>query len=110
ALCGARRPHAKGARPHDDSALCPAGSDQHRGWFHSSLLAGVGVQGAAPYRQVITHGVVLSAESTPYSKSELEKARQEGRKTSYVPPDVIAKKYGHEIFRLWAASVEFRSD
>jgi isoleucyl-tRNA synthetase len=97
-------------RDHQDIDLYLEGSDQHRGWFHSSLLAGVGVQGKAPYHQVITHGFVLSEEGTPYSKSELERAKQEGRKTSYVPPEVIAKKYGHEMFRLWTASVEFRSD
>jgi len=97
-------------KDHADIDLYLEGSDQHRGWFHSSLLAGVGVQGKAPYHQVITHGFVLSEEGTPYSKSELERAKQEGRKTSYVPPEVIAKKYGHEMFRLWTASVEFRTD
>ncbi|MDQ3341348.1 MAG: isoleucine--tRNA ligase [Myxococcota bacterium] len=97
-------------KDHQQIDLYLEGSDQHRGWFHSSLLAGVGVQGKTPYQQVITHGFVLSEEGTPYSKSELERAKQEGRKTSYVPPEVIAKKYGHEIFRLWTASVEFRSD
>jgi isoleucyl-tRNA synthetase len=95
---------------HKNIDLYLEGSDQHRGWFHSSLLAGVGVQGKAPYRQVITHGFVLSEEGTPYSKSELERAKAEGRKTSYVPPEVIAKKYGHEMFRLWTGSVEYRSD
>src|SRR4029079_15550659 len=78
---------------HKNIDLYLEGSDQHRGWFHSSLLAGVGVQGKAPYHQVITHGFVLSEEGTPYSKSELERAKQEGRKTSYVPPEVVAKKY-----------------
>ena len=95
---------------HRDIDLYLEGSDQHRGWFHSSLLAAVGVQGKAPYKQVITHGFVLSEEGTPYSKSELERAKQEGRKTSYVPPEVVAKKYGHEMFRLWVGSIEFRAD
>jgi isoleucyl-tRNA synthetase len=95
---------------HKNIDLYLEGSDQHRGWFHSSLLAAVGVQGHAPYKQVITHGFVLSEEGTPYSKSELERAKQEGRKTSYVPPEIVAKKYGHEMFRLWVGSIEYRSD
>ena len=48
------------------------GSDQHRGWFHSSLLAALGVKGSAPYKEVITHGFVLDAATgTPFSKSEI---------------------------------------
>src|SRR5258706_10457733 len=54
---------------HKNIDLYLEGSDQHRGWFHSSLLAGVGVQGQVPYRQVITHGFVLDEHGVPYSKS-----------------------------------------
>ncbi|HEY3804446.1 MAG TPA: isoleucine--tRNA ligase [Kofleriaceae bacterium] len=86
------------------------GSDQHRGWFHSSLLVGVGVMGRAPYKEVITHGFVLDENGTPYSKSTIEKARAEGKKTSYIEPDSVIKKSGAELFRLWVASVEFRGD
>lgn len=86
------------------------GSDQHRGWFHSSLLAGVGVMGRAPYKQVITHGFVLDEHGKEYSKSAIEKAKAEGKKVSYVPPDDIIAKSGAEMFRLWVASVEFRGD
>ena len=86
------------------------GSDQHRGWFHSSLLAGVGVQGRAPYRQVITHGFVLDENGQAYSKSTIERARAEGKKTSYIEPESVIKKSGAELFRLWAGSTEFRSD
>ncbi len=86
------------------------GSDQHRGWFHSSLLASIGVQGRAPYRQVITHGFVLDDNGTPYSKSAIEKAKQEGKKTSFIEPEGVIKKSGAEMFRLWVASTEFRSD
>jgi isoleucyl-tRNA synthetase len=86
------------------------GSDQHRGWFHSSLLAGVGIQGRAPYRQVITHGFVLDDKGTPYSKSSIERAKAEGKKTSYIEPEGVIKKSGAEIFRLWAGSTEFRND
>jgi isoleucyl-tRNA synthetase len=86
------------------------GSDQHRGWFHSSLLAGIGVMGRAPYKEVITHGFVLDENGIPYSKSTIEKARQEGKKVSYIEPDAVIKKSGAEMFRLWVASTEFRSD
>jgi isoleucyl-tRNA synthetase len=86
------------------------GSDQHRGWFHSSLLAGIGIRGTAPYKQVITHGFVLDENGKEYSKSAIEKARAEGKKVSYVPPDEIIAKSGAELFRLWVASVEFRGD
>jgi isoleucyl-tRNA synthetase len=86
------------------------GSDQHRGWFHSSLLVGVGVNGAAPYDTVITHGFVLDEHGKEYSKSAIEKAKAEGKKTSYIEPDSVIKKSGAEMFRLWVASVEFRGD
>jgi isoleucyl-tRNA synthetase len=86
------------------------GSDQHRGWFHSSLLAGVGVQGHAPYRQVITHGFVLDDHGVPYSKSAIERARAEGKQTSYIEPDAVIKKSGAELFRLWVGATEFRAD
>ena len=95
---------------HKNIDLYLEGSDQHRGWFHSSLLAGVGVQGRAPYRQVITHGFVLDENGTPYSKSTIERAKAEGKKTSYIEPDGVIKKLGAEIFRLWVGATEFRSD
>ena len=94
-----------------DIDLYLEGSDQHRGWFHSSLLAAIGVRGRAPYHQVITHGFVLDgATGTPYSKSEIAKAKAEGKKLDYVEPDEIIKKSGAEMFRLWVASTEFRND
>lgn len=86
------------------------GSDQHRGWFHSSLLVALGVMGRAPYKQVITHGFVLDEHGKEYSKSAIEKAKAEGRNVSYIDPDTIIKKSGAEMFRLWVASVEFRGD
>jgi isoleucyl-tRNA synthetase len=85
------------------------GSDQHRGWFHSSLLVGIVVAGRAPYRQVATHGFVLRDESRPFSKSEIEAARREGRKLGLQPDDVIAES-GAELLRLWTASTDFRTD
>ncbi len=95
---------------HKEIDLYLEGSDQHRGWFHSSLLAGIGVKGRAPYRAVITHGFVLDENGIPYSKSTIEKAKREGKKTSYIEPESVIKKYGAEMFRLWVASIEFRTD
>ena len=95
---------------HRNIDLYLEGSDQHRGWFHSSLLASIGVAGKAPYRQVITHGFVLDENGMPYSKSTIEKAKAEGKKVSYIEPESVIKKSGAEIFRLWVASIEFRSD
>jgi isoleucyl-tRNA synthetase len=86
------------------------GSDQHRGWFHSSLLAALGVVGHAPYKAVLTHGFVMDEAGRPYSKSEIEKARREGKKIEYIPPEEVIAKQGTELFRLWVASAEFRSD
>jgi isoleucyl-tRNA synthetase len=86
------------------------GSDQHRGWFHSSLLAALGVVGHAPYKAVLTHGFVLDENGRPYSKSEIEKARREGRKVEYIAPEDVLKNQGAELFRLWTASSEFRND
>jgi isoleucyl-tRNA synthetase len=86
------------------------GSDQHRGWFHSSLLIGVGVRGGAPYKSVITHGFVLDENGVPYSKSTILAAKAAGKKVSYIEPDDVIKKSGAEMFRLWVASTEFRND
>ncbi len=98
------------AHDHDQIDLYLEGSDQHRGWFHSSLLAGIGVQGKAPYKEVITHGFVLDELGAPYSKSAIEKAKAEGKKVSYIPPEEVIKMGGAELFRLWVASTEFRND
>jgi isoleucyl-tRNA synthetase len=97
-------------KDHSDIDLYLEGSDQHRGWFHSSLLAGIGIKGRAPYKEVITHGFVLDENGTPYSKSAIERAKAEGKKTSYIEPASVIKKSGAEMFRLWVASTEFRTD
>ena len=86
------------------------GSDQHRGWFHSSLLASCATKGFAPYKAVLTHGFVLDEHGKPYSKSEIAKARAEGKKVEYIPPDDVLKTQGAELLRLWAAQCDFRSD
>jgi isoleucyl-tRNA synthetase len=76
------------------------GSDQHRGWFHSSLLVGVGTRGRAPYNQVLTHGFVMDEQGRKMSKSL-------GNTTA--PQDVI-KQSGSEILRLWVTMVDYRYD
>jgi isoleucyl-tRNA synthetase len=76
------------------------GSDQHRGWFHSSLLIGVGTRGEAPYRQVITHGFTVDAEGRKISKSL----------GNDVDIQKILKTYGAEIVRLWTIMVDYRED
>ncbi len=76
------------------------GSDQHRGWFHSSLLASMAVRGAAPYRAVLTHGFVLDGQGRAMSKSL----------GNVVAPDEVIKKYGAEILRLWVAASDYRDD
>lgn len=93
-----------------DPDLYLEGSDQHRGWFHSSLLIGMGVANKAPYKTVLTHGFVLDEFGKAYSKSAIERARKAGKKIKYIAPDDVINKNGAEIFRLWVASVEFRND
>ena len=76
------------------------GSDQHRGWFQSSLLTAVATEGKAPYKQVLTHGFVFGEDGRKMSKSL----------GNYIRPDDIIKNYGADILRLWAASVDYRND
>jgi isoleucyl-tRNA synthetase len=87
------------------------GKDQHRGWFHTALLTGIGVRGRAPYRQVLTHGFVVDEEGRRYSKSKIEKLKATGgASTRYIPPEDIIGKYGAELLRLWVAYEDFRND
>ena len=76
------------------------GTDQHRGWFHSSLLQGCGTMGRAPYRAVVTHGFTLDAKGNKMSKSV----------GNTVAPDKIVEQYGADILRLWVAQVDFTND
>ena len=82
------------------SDLYLEGGDQHRGWFHSSLLCTIGVQGNAPYRHVATVGWTLDENGQAMSKS----------RGNDVDPVDIANRMGGEIVRLWVASVDFRED
>ena len=76
------------------------GSDQHRGWFQSSLLASVGTRGKAPYKGVLTHGFVVDGQGKKMSKSI----------GNVIAPEEIIKQYGAEILRLWVASEDYRDD
>ncbi len=76
------------------------GGDQYRGWFHSSLLVGVGLKGAAPYRQCATHGWTVDEKGIALSKSL----------GNFAEPQQLIKQYGADVVRLWVASVEFTDD
>jgi isoleucyl-tRNA synthetase len=86
------------------------GSDQHRGWFHSSLLVGAAVLGRAPYKRVLTHGFVCDDQGRPYSKSELRRRQEAGEKVEYIEPEKLIKQQGAELLRLWVAYEDFRGD
>ena len=76
------------------------GSDQHRGWFHSALLVGVGGHDFAPYKTVLTHGFVVDGEGKKMSKSL----------GNTVAPEKLIAQYGAEVVRLWVASSDYRDD
>jgi isoleucyl-tRNA synthetase len=76
------------------------GTDQYRGWFHSSLLVGLGTRAEAPYRAVLTHGFVVDEEGKKMSKS----------KGNTVEPQEVIAKSGAEILRLWSAMSDFREE
>jgi isoleucyl-tRNA synthetase len=73
------------------------GSDQHRGWFHSSLLESCGTRGHAPYDAVLTHGFTMAEDGRKMSKSL----------GNQVFPQDIIKQYGADILRLWVASCDY---
>ncbi len=76
------------------------GSDQHRGWFQTSLLTSVGAKGRAPYRSVLTHGFTVDESGKKMSKSL----------GNVVDPQVVVKEFGADALRLWVASADFRND
>ncbi len=82
------------------ASLYSEGSDQHRGWFQSSLLESCGTRGRAPYDAALTHGFILDNKGIKMAKSG----------TNAVSPDNIINQYGAEIIRLWVGSSDFSSD
>jgi isoleucyl-tRNA synthetase len=91
--------------PFRDELTWPAdlyleGSDQHRGWFQSSLLVGLGTRGRPPFRQVVTHGFIVAEDGRKMSKSL----------GNTVEPQDVIKDSGAEIIRLWVAMVDYREE
>ncbi len=76
------------------------GTDQHRGWFHSSLLQACGTLGRAPYRNVVTHGFTLDEKGNKMSKSL----------GNTILPETVVKQYGADILRLWVAQTDYTAD
>ncbi len=76
------------------------GTDQHRGWFHSSLLQSCGTNGRAPYRGVLTHGFTLDEKGIKMSKSL----------GNTIVPDAVVKQYGADILRLWVSQTDYTAD
>jgi isoleucyl-tRNA synthetase len=82
------------------------GSDQHRGWFQSSLLLSLAGNGAPPYKTVLTHGFMVDEDREKISKSKQGQGGYEKPQTS----DAYVKKYGADVVRLWVASQDYRND
>ncbi|QDE94703.1 isoleucine--tRNA ligase [Myxococcus xanthus] len=76
------------------------GSDQHRGWFHSSMLVAVGTRDMSPYKACLTHGFVVDGQGEKMSKS----------RGNVVAPDKVIQQYGAEVLRLWVAASDYRND
>ena len=95
-LAGVRRRHDGGP----DEVMYLEGSDQHRGWFHSSLLESCGTRGRAPYDSVLTHGFVLDEKGRKMSKSL----------GNVVAPQSVIKDSGADILRLWVAASDYSDD
>jgi isoleucyl-tRNA synthetase len=87
-------------RVHSPADLYLEGSDQHRGWFQSSLLTSIGTRNRAPYKAVLTHGFILDGQGRAMSKSM-------GNTIS--PLDLI-KKYGADVVRLWVSTLDYTND
>ena len=84
----------------DRADLYLEGSDQHRGWFQSSLMCGVVSRGHSPYETCLTHGFVTDENGKKYSKSS----------KNFEPPEQMLDEYGAEILRLWVSAVDYHGD
>src|SRR6056300_766803 len=93
------RDRADGA-PDGIADLYLEGTDQHRGWFHSSMLQACGTKGRAPYRGVLTHGFTLDEKGMKMSKSL----------GNTIAPEQVVKQYGADILRLWVAQSDYTAD
>ena len=82
------------------------GSDQHRGWFQSSLLLSLAGNRKAPFKTVLTHGFMVDADREKISKSKQGQGAYEKPQTA----EAYVKRYGADIVRLWVSSQDFRSD
>jgi isoleucyl-tRNA synthetase len=87
-------------REHWPADLYLEGSDQHRGWFNTSLIIGTAIHGEAPYREVLTHGFIVDQDGDKLSK----------RKGNAVGPVEACEQYGADVLRYWMASVDYTSD
>jgi len=76
------------------------GSDQHRGWFHSSLLESCGTRGKAPFNSILSHGFVVDGKGLKMSKSL----------GNIIAPEAVLKKYGADILRIWVAASDYAED
>lgn len=97
--------HAAVLRQREELGQYPAdlyleGSDQHRGWFQSSLKTGIAINGAAPYKQVLTHGFTVDGEGRKMSKSI----------GNVVAPQEVMNKLGADILRLWVAATDYSGE
>jgi len=102
----ARRPELRGSDQPFQADLYLEGSDQHRGWFQSSLLLSLAGNGAPPYKTVLTHGFMVDADREKISKSKQGQGGYEKPQTA----EAYVKKYGADVVRLWVASQDFRND
>ena len=100
----ARREEIRGKDKAFQADVYLEGSDQHRGWFQSSLLLSLMGNGAAPYKTVLTHGFMVDADREKISKSKQGAYEKPQTAEAYV------KKYGADVVRLWVASQDYRSD
>jgi isoleucyl-tRNA synthetase len=102
----ARRKEISGKEKAFQADMYLEGSDQHRGWFQSSLLLSLAGNGAAPYKTVLTHGFMVDADREKISKSKQGQGGYEKPQTA----EAYVKKWGADVVRLWVASQDFRND